>query len=73
MVRRNDGRQLGDPAKAADAIRAALDAPHPPLHLALGADAVDAIRAHTTDLTAELDAWEHLARDTAFTNEEEKP
>ena len=38
-----DGQQPGDPAKAAAAILAALDAPEP-LRLALGADAVDALR-----------------------------
>ena len=66
MVRDNDGRQLGDPARAAAAIRAALDAPRPPLRLVLGADAVDAIRTHANDLAAELDAWERVARDTAY-------
>jgi NAD(P)-dependent dehydrogenase (short-subunit alcohol dehydrogenase family) len=60
-----DGTQPGDPRKAAVAILAALDAPRPPLRLALGADAVDAIRAKHERLRADLDTWEALSRDTA--------
>jgi hypothetical protein len=60
------GSQLGDPAKAARAILAALDAPKPPLRLALGADAVDTIRGQLESLTAELSEWEAVSRDTAF-------
>jgi NAD(P)-dependent dehydrogenase (short-subunit alcohol dehydrogenase family) len=60
------GTQPGDPAKAAAAIEAALDAPDTPLRLQLGADAVDAIRDHARTLLRELSAWEALARDTAF-------
>jgi NAD(P)-dependent dehydrogenase (short-subunit alcohol dehydrogenase family) len=61
-----DGTQEGDPRKAAAAILAALDAPDPPLRLALGADAVDAIRAKHERLRADLDGWEALSRSTAF-------
>jgi NAD(P)-dependent dehydrogenase (short-subunit alcohol dehydrogenase family) len=61
-----DGTQPGDPRKAAAAIIAALHAPEPPLRLALGADAVDAIRAKHERLRADLDRWEALSRDTAF-------
>ena len=61
-----DGRQPGDPAKAAAAIMTALDADEPPLRLALGADAVEGIRAKYQELTAELARWEPLARSTAF-------
>lgn len=66
MIRDNDGRQIGDPAKAAAAIRAALDAPRTPLRLVLGADAIDAIRTSTNNFTAELDAWDRVGRDTTF-------
>ena len=69
MTRDNDGRQIGDPAKAATAIRTALDARQPPLRLVLGADAVDAVRVSDTERAAELDAWEHVARDTAYDEE----
>jgi NAD(P)-dependent dehydrogenase (short-subunit alcohol dehydrogenase family) len=59
-----DGRQPGDPAKAAAAIRAALAADEPPAHLALGADAVDEIRKHLTSLLDGLDRWEWMSRGT---------
>jgi NAD(P)-dependent dehydrogenase (short-subunit alcohol dehydrogenase family) len=65
-IEREDGRQAGDPAKAAAAILAALDADEPPLRLALGGDAVDGIRAKHERSRAELARWEDLARATAF-------
>lgn len=64
MVASSDGTQPGDPAKAATAILAALEAPDTPLRLPLGDDAVDAISAHLNALQSELAAWEKTARDT---------
>lgn len=64
MVEANDGRQPGDPAKAAAAIITAIDAPETPLRLPLGDDAVDAISGHLEKVGAELAAWEKIARDT---------
>jgi NAD(P)-dependent dehydrogenase (short-subunit alcohol dehydrogenase family) len=61
-----DGAQPGDPRKLAAAILSALDAPDAPLHLALGADAVDAIRAAHDRRRADLEAWEQVSRGTAF-------
>ena len=66
FARTMDGTQSGDPAKAAAAIEAALDAANTPLRLQLGADAVDAVRDHAKSLLQELDTWQALARDTAF-------
>jgi NAD(P)-dependent dehydrogenase (short-subunit alcohol dehydrogenase family) len=65
-VEGEDGRQAGDPRKAAAAIIAALDAPEPPRRLALGGDAVDNIRATHERRRADLDSWESVSRDTAF-------
>ncbi|HZQ66205.1 MAG TPA: oxidoreductase [Gaiellaceae bacterium] len=65
-IEREDGRQAGDPAKAAAAIVQALDAEAPPLRLALGADAVDAIRAKHEALRTDLERWAEVARATAF-------
>ena len=65
-LRSGDGTQPGDPAKAAQAILAALDAPDPPLRLVLGGDAIDNIRGRLESLTAELARWEALGRDTAL-------
>jgi NAD(P)-dependent dehydrogenase (short-subunit alcohol dehydrogenase family) len=60
------GLQPGDPAKAAQAILAALDADEPPLRLVLGGDAVDNIRARLEQLTGELARWEEVGRGTAI-------
>jgi NAD(P)-dependent dehydrogenase (short-subunit alcohol dehydrogenase family) len=59
------GLQPGDPAKAAQAILAALDADEPPLRLVLGGDAIDNIRARLDQLTDELGRWEDVGRRTA--------
>ncbi|MBB1159595.1 MULTISPECIES: oxidoreductase [Amycolatopsis] len=61
-----DGTQPGDPAKAAEAILRAVDAPDAPLRLALGGDAVDAIRGKIGALTRDLDSWEKVSRETAL-------
>ncbi|MDB5532954.1 MAG: family NAD(P)-dependent oxidoreductase, partial [Hyphomicrobiales bacterium] len=59
-----DGTQAGDPIKAAAAIEKALDAKTTPLRLALGADAIDAIRDHAKGLLAELETWKDVGIDT---------
>jgi NAD(P)-dependent dehydrogenase (short-subunit alcohol dehydrogenase family) len=60
------GTQQGDPRKAAQAIDRALAAETTPLRLQLGADAVDAVRAHARTMLADMDAWEPVSRATAF-------
>lgn len=62
----DDGRQPGDPAKAAAAILRALNSDRPPLRLPLGNDAVDAVAAALDDAKSELAAWEGVGRATAF-------
>jgi len=64
MIEASAGTQPGDPAKAAEAILTALDAPDTPLRLPLGDDAVDAILSHLDSTRADLRAWEKLARGT---------
>jgi NAD(P)-dependent dehydrogenase (short-subunit alcohol dehydrogenase family) len=59
------GNQPNDPRRTAEAIIAAVDADQPPLRLALGTEAVEAIRAKLDEQRAELDAWEHLSTTTA--------
>jgi NAD(P)-dependent dehydrogenase (short-subunit alcohol dehydrogenase family) len=61
------GTQPGDPDKAARAMLAALDLPGPPLRLALGEDAMSAIRAKITAVSDDLDRTAALSRSTAFT------
>jgi NAD(P)-dependent dehydrogenase (short-subunit alcohol dehydrogenase family) len=60
-----DGSQPGDPGKAAAAIIRALGDGAAPLHLALGEDAVQAIRAAQDGRRADLQAWEQVSRATA--------
>lgn len=66
MVETGDGAQPGDPAKAAAAIRAALDAERTPLRLPLGEDAVDGILNHLDAIRADVTEWEKVTRATAF-------
>jgi NAD(P)-dependent dehydrogenase (short-subunit alcohol dehydrogenase family) len=51
----------GDPARAAGAIIAAVDAEVPPLRLVLGSDSLAAVRAKLAAVTAELSSWEPVA------------
>jgi NAD(P)-dependent dehydrogenase (short-subunit alcohol dehydrogenase family) len=62
----HDGRQLGDPHKAAAAIVAVVDADRPPLHLLLGSDALAAAREKIDTLRAEIDKWSSVTNATSF-------
>lgn len=60
------GNQPGDPAKAGDAIIAAVESPEPPAFLLLGPDALAAYR-YTADARAgEIRKWERLTSSTDF-------
>lgn len=65
-VAASDGKQPGDPAKAAHAIAKAVAVGAPHLRLPLGADAVQGIRAKLARIGADVDANEALALATAF-------
>jgi NAD(P)-dependent dehydrogenase (short-subunit alcohol dehydrogenase family) len=58
------GKQLGDPAKAARAILAVIEADAPPTHLLLGSDALQLVRGKLADLGRDLDAWEEVSVST---------
>ncbi|MGA5822435.1 oxidoreductase [Kitasatospora sp. NPDC094028] len=60
-----DGRQPGDPVKAAKAIVDLTETAEPPLRLQLGADAVERIEAKLALVRRELDQWRHVALSTA--------
>jgi len=62
----SDGKQPGDPAKAAAAILTALADEHIPLRLPLGNDAFDYIRQHLVAEEKDLAAWEHVGRAVDF-------
>ncbi|VWB61761.1 short-chain dehydrogenase [Burkholderia lata] len=58
------GKQLGDPAKAARAMLAAIEADHPPAHLLLGSDALRLVRGKLAALDEEIRAWEAVTVST---------
>ena len=58
------GKQLGDPARAAQAILRLVDSESPPAHLLLGSDALALVRAALAGRLAEIDAWEAVTRST---------
>jgi NAD(P)-dependent dehydrogenase (short-subunit alcohol dehydrogenase family) len=56
-----DGKQAGDPVRAADAMIMALQSESPPFRLALGRAAVERIRAEMTAQLHDLDTWADVA------------
>ncbi|MDM9626950.1 oxidoreductase [Rhizobium sp. S152] len=61
-----DGRQPGDPAKAAAAIIHLASLDNPPLRLPLGSDAIRAIEQNDAQRAAEHAAWRDLSVSTDF-------
>ena len=61
-----DGNQTGDPAKAAAAIIAAVEAAEPPAFLLLGPDALAAYRHIADERANEIANWEQLTVSTDF-------
>jgi NAD(P)-dependent dehydrogenase (short-subunit alcohol dehydrogenase family) len=57
---------MGDPGKAAAAVETALEADVTPLRLALGSDAVDAMRNHCQSMLADLAKWEPISRAMSY-------
>lgn len=62
----SDGKQPGDPRKAAAAMIAAVDSPEPPLRLLLGADAIGIWEHKRDGMTAELAQWRQVGENTAY-------
>ncbi|MDF0488152.1 oxidoreductase [Sphingomonas sp. H39-1-10] len=60
------GNQPGDPAKAAQALLALVDAETPPARLFLGDDALSLVDQKLDAMRAEITAWEGLSRSTSF-------
>ena len=61
-----DGRQPGDPAKAAAAIIHLAELPNPPLRLPLGSDAIRAIEQNDAQRATEHATWRDLSLSTDF-------
>jgi len=66
LLARIDGKQAGDPFRAAEAIIRIADEPDPPFRLVLGRYALDKFRKKLKTLGAELDRWEAAGRDTDY-------
>jgi NAD(P)-dependent dehydrogenase (short-subunit alcohol dehydrogenase family) len=58
------GKQLGDPAKAAQAMLAIIDSAAPPARLLLGSDALGLVRGKLAEMADEISDWETLTRST---------
>ena len=60
------GTQPGDPVKGAKAILKAVNSKNPPLRLALGKIALEAIRKKLVSLEKNYKDWEEVSLDTSF-------
>ena len=56
----------GDPRKVADAVLMLTTLDDPPLRLLLGHDVLKATREKLAQMTASIDAWEHVTKDVDF-------
>jgi NAD(P)-dependent dehydrogenase (short-subunit alcohol dehydrogenase family) len=59
-MRALDGKQPGDPVRAANSIIRAVESPNPPLHLLLGKEALQLAREQLDVLGRDFDAWEKV-------------
>jgi short-subunit dehydrogenase len=60
------GKQAGDPTRAAQVFMKLVNADDPPVHLLLGNDAVDLVKAKLEALGNEIAKWEAVSRSTDF-------
>jgi NAD(P)-dependent dehydrogenase (short-subunit alcohol dehydrogenase family) len=61
-----DGKQPGDPVKAAEAMIAVVESDDPPLRLVLGADAIGLLEQKQAAFAAERARWRQIGEATAF-------
>jgi NAD(P)-dependent dehydrogenase (short-subunit alcohol dehydrogenase family) len=60
------GNQPGDPARAAQALLALVEAPTPPTRLFMGQDALDLVTGKLAGMEAEIAQWRALSQSTSF-------
>lgn len=60
------GNQPGDPAKAAQALLALVNAEDPPTRLFLGDDALSLVEQKLKNMQTEIGAWDAISRSTNF-------
>jgi NAD(P)-dependent dehydrogenase (short-subunit alcohol dehydrogenase family) len=61
-----NGRQPGDPEKAAHAMLALIESPNPPVHVLLGSDAWQLVNDKLDAVRTELAAWKDMTLSTDF-------
>ena len=66
MLSESDGKQPGDPVKAADAMIAVVEAENPPLRLPLGEACVGLVRKKLAQVGDELERWLDLSLSTSY-------
>jgi NAD(P)-dependent dehydrogenase (short-subunit alcohol dehydrogenase family) len=66
MIQGLDGKQTGDPRRAAEAILMVAELDDPPLRLLLGRDVYQAFREKIAGLGSSLDEWETVSLDVEF-------
>ncbi len=64
------GRQPGDPQRAVEAIVRAVTSPEPPKHLVLGKIALERMRTHLQEWSADLDKWQDLSTGADYPDNE---
>lgn len=64
----NNGKQLGDPHKAAAVMIQVVESDDPPLRLMLGADAYGLWAQKRASMDAEIERWRAIGEDTAFSD-----
>lgn len=65
-LRSSDGKQAGDPAKAARAVLLAIEAENPPLNLLLGADAMMMANQRVAALLLDMGRWGPISETIGF-------
>jgi NAD(P)-dependent dehydrogenase (short-subunit alcohol dehydrogenase family) len=68
-----NGRQPGDPAKAAEVMIAAVNDPNPPRRLVLGADAYDVLDRTMLARMKDVSRYRHMGEQTGFEGAEVRP
>ena len=56
----SDGKQAGDPYRAAEIFMELAENPEPPMHLFLGGDAYNRASKKLTDMASELEQWKSI-------------
>lgn len=65
-LKENDGKQPGDPRKAAQAMIKVVESENPPLRLPLGEDAILAIEAELEKVKNDIGPWRQVGVETTY-------